>query len=114
MGIALIIIGLVFLYLLFGYIFTTVLLALGEDFCEDVAPWLTTNDVGFSLLLGSSLWPLIIFLMIIIAFCKVISVIGDKMAVLPVTIALLIKYKIDKKEVRNERETDEEESEKAD
>lgn len=38
------------------------------------------------------------FLMVIVAFCKVVSVIGNKLAVLPVTIALLIKYKIEKKE----------------
>ncbi len=95
---ALIIIGLIFLYLLFGYVFTTVLLSLGEDFCENVAPWLATNDVDFSLFIGSSLWPFMIFLMIIIAFCKVVSMIGNKIAVLPVTMALLIKYKIEKKE----------------
>lgn len=94
----LIIIGTIFLYSLFGYIFTTVLLALGEDFCENIAPWITTNDVNFSLTLGCTLWPFMIFLMIIIAFCKVVSVIGDKLAILPVTIALFIKYMIEKKE----------------
>ena len=53
---ALIIIGSIFLYLLFGYVFTTVLLALGDDFCEKVAPWVTTIDPGFSLFVGSTLW----------------------------------------------------------
>jgi len=96
--IVLIIIGAIFLYLLFGYIFTTVLLALGEDFCEKIAPWITTIDPDFSLFIGSTLWPLMIFLMILIAFCKVVSIIGNKIAVLPVTIALLIKYKFEKKE----------------
>lgn len=94
----LIVIGAIFLYLLFGYIFTTVLLALGEDFCESIAPWISTIDSNFSLFVGSTLWPLMIFLMVLIAFCKVVSVIGNKLAVLPVTIALLIKYKIEKKE----------------
>ena len=106
----LIIIGGLFLYLLFGYIFTTVLLALGEDFCEKIAPWVTTYDVECSLMVGCTLWPLMILLMVIIVFCKVISVIGNKIAVLPVTIALLIKYKIEKREDNNERKTDEEES----
>lgn len=94
----LIIIGSIFLYLLFGYVFTTVLLALGDDFCEKIAPWLTTHDPEGSLFLGCTMWPIGIFLMVIIAFCKVVSMIGNKIAVLPVTIALLIKYKIDKKE----------------
>lgn len=94
----LIVIGAIFLYLLFGYVLTTVLLALGDDFCEKIAPWVTTYDPELSLMLGCTLWPLFIFLMVLIAFCKVVSVIGNKIAVLPVTIALLIKYKIDKKE----------------
>lgn len=94
----LIVIGLIFLYMLFGYIFTTVLLALGEDFCEEVAPWITTLDPGFSLFVGSTLWPFFIFLMILIAFAKVVSIIGNKLSVLPVTIALFIKYIIEKKE----------------
>lgn len=94
----LIVLGCIFLYLLFGYVFTTVLLSLGDDTCGSIAPWLTTNDPGFSLFLGSSMWPFMIFLMILIAFCKIVSVVGNKIAVLPVTIALLIKYKINKKE----------------
>ena len=96
--IVLIIIGAIFLYLLFGYIFTTVLLSLGEDFCEKIAPWVNTYDVDFSLFVGTSMWPFMIFFMILIAFCKVVVVIGKKLSVLPVTIALLIKYKFEKKE----------------
>ena len=95
---ALIIIGLIFLYSLFGYVFTTVLLSLGEDFCDNIAPWINTDDPDFSLFIGSTLWPFMIFFMILIAFCKVVCAIGNKLSVLPVTIALLIKYKIEKKE----------------
>lgn len=44
----LIVIGLIFLYLLIGYIFTAVLLSLGDDATEEYAPWLTTSDPEFS------------------------------------------------------------------
>ena len=98
----LILIGLIFLYILFGYIFTTVLLALGDDFCENIAPWVTTNDPGFSQFLGCTLWPFMIFFTVIIAFCKVVSVVGNKLSILPVSIALAIKYMIDKKEVKDD------------
>ena len=94
----LIIIGLIFLYFLFGYVLTTVLLSLGDDVCERIAPWATTNDVDFSLYLGCTIWPFLIVLTILIAFCKIIDVIGKKLSILPVTIALTIKYMVDKKE----------------
>ena len=70
-------------YLLIGYVFTTILLVL------DFSDW--NEDPDIMLFFGTICWPFLIILLILLAIGKLIVLIGDKLAIIPVTLVLIIK-----------------------
>lgn len=84
------IIGLTLAYLLIGYVITSIMVAL--NFCD----WAEYPD--FSLFAGTLMWPFMnIPLIVIFAIAKIIAWLGRKIAVYPVSIALIIKTIIERR-----------------
>lgn len=87
------IIGLILAYLLIGYTITSIMIAL------DFSDW--AEDPDFSLFVGTLIWPItIVPLIVILIIAKIISWLGRKIALYPVSIALIIKTMIER---RNEK-----------
>lgn len=77
--------AMVFGYLLIGYVIGTVILAIGlSDYEEDVY-------------ITCIIWPLVILMMAVAVVLTIVDIVGKKMAVLPVSVALVIKYFVEKK-----------------
>lgn len=79
---------LIFVYLIIGYVVSTVLLAV--DFLDQ------DDDPEFSLVFGTIFQPWFVIIGILFLIAKIISCIGKRMAVMPVSIALGIKYVLEK------------------
>ena len=79
---------LIFMYLIIGYVVTTVLFAV--DFLDQ------DDDPEFSLVFGTMFWPWFVVIGMFFLIAKIISCIGKKIAVMPVSIALGIKYVLEK------------------
>lgn len=79
---------LIFVYLIIGYVVATVLLAV--DFLD------YDDDPEFSLVFGALFWPWFVVIGILFLIAKIISCIGKRIAVMPVSIALGIKYVLEK------------------
>lgn len=79
---------LIFVYLIVGYVVSTVLLAV--DFLDQ------DDDPEFSLVFGAIFQPWFVIIGILFLIAKIISCIGKKLAVIPVSIALGIKYVLER------------------
>lgn len=79
---------LIFMYLIVGYVVTTVLLAV--DFLDQ------DDDPEFSLVFGTIFQPWFVIIGILFLIAKIISCIGKKLAVIPVSVALGIKYMLER------------------
>lgn len=84
------IICLILAYLLIGYVITSVMLAL------DFSDW--ADDPDIMLLAGSLMWPILnIPIIVILIIAKIVIWLGNKIAVFPVSIALVIKTIIERR-----------------
>ena len=79
---------LIFLYLIVGYVIAAVLLAI--DFLDN------DEDPEQSLVFGTIFWPWFIVIGMAFLIAKIISYVGKRIAVMPVSIALGIKYVLEK------------------
>lgn len=84
--------AMIFAYLLIGYVIGIVMLAIGlSDYEEDVY-------------ITCIFWPFAIPIMAAAVVLTIVSIVGKKIAVLPVSIALAIKYVVEKGEGRGDEE----------
>lgn len=74
----------IFVYLIIGYVITTILLAI------DFADW--NDEPDMMLIFGTIFQPCSIIVIIFYLVMIIVSKIGKKLAVIPVSIALSIKY----------------------
>ena len=92
------IICLILAYLLIGYIITSIMIAL------NFSDWADYPD--FTLFFGSLMWPFTNVLIVILIIAKIIAWRGRKIALYPVSIALIIKTMIERRKGKLNEEVD--------
>lgn len=98
----------IFIYFLVGYIIAMILVALDDNPCGPMR----FGDGPDELMVGvvTALWPILCPMLIIWLLWELIKFIGNKIAIIPISIALAIKYVLEKEK---EKEIEEDESNSA-
>lgn len=78
---------LIFVYLIVGYVVAAILLAI--DFLDN-------QDPEWNLAMGTIFQPCFVIIGILFLIAKIINYIGKKIAIIPVSIALGIKYVLER------------------